>query len=122
LGSALGSTVSFVSVTVDPEHDRPNRLFDYAKAFDANVKGWYFLTGSSAQIDQLMSGFRLVRRRESDGAIDHILGYFLVGPNGHPAVEYSQEVQPSIAARDAEDAAGGTSLIGRLSFDLRHWI
>jgi protein SCO1 len=122
LGRALGPKVSFASVTVDPEHDRPSRLFDYARALDANRKGWYFLTGSSAQIDQLMSGFFLTRKRESDGEIDHILGYFLVGPDGHPVVEYSQGVEPSIPARDAEEAASRDTLIGELSFDLRHWI
>jgi protein SCO1 len=122
LGPVLGSKVSFVSVTVDPEHDRPNRLFDYARAFDANRKGWYFLTGSSAQIDQLMSGFRLERKRESDSEIDHVLGYFLVGPDGHPILEYSQRVEPLIAARDAEEAASRNTLIGKLSFDVRHWI
>jgi SCO1/SenC len=84
LGRALGSRVSFVPVTVDPEHDRPSRLLDYARAFNANVKGWYFLTGSTAQIDQLMKGFRLTRERESDGEFDHVLGYFLVGTDGSP--------------------------------------
>jgi cytochrome oxidase Cu insertion factor (SCO1/SenC/PrrC family) len=122
LGRALGPKVLFVSVTVDPEHDRPSRLFDYARAFDANRKGWYFLTGSPAQIDQLMSGFWLTRKRDTDGEIDHILGYFLVGPDGHQVVEYSQRVQPSIAARDAEETASRNTLIGKLSFDLRHLI
>jgi protein SCO1/2 len=122
LGTALGPKVSFVSVTVDPEHDRPNRLFDYARAFNANVKGWYFLTGSTGQIDELMRAFRLVRQREKDGEIDHVLEYFLVGPDGHPMVQYSRRVEPSVAARDAEEAAAGKTLIGRLSFDLRHLI
>jgi protein SCO1 len=72
LGSALGPKVLFVSVTVDPEHDRPSRLLDYARAFNANLKGWYFLTGSPTQIDELMRGFRLERSREGDGGIDHV--------------------------------------------------
>jgi len=122
LGPALGSRVSFVSVTVDPEHDRPNRLLDYARAFNANLKGWYFVTGSLAQINELMRGFRLTRERESDGEIDHVLGYFLVGADGRPIVEYSQRVAPSIAARDVEEAATRNTSIGRLSSDLRHWI
>lgn len=122
LGPALGPKVSFVSVTVDPERDRPSRLFDYARTFNANVKGWYFLTGSTAQIDELMRAFRLVRQRENDGEIDHVLEYFLVGPDGHPMVQYSQRVEPSLAARDAEEAAVSNTLIGRLSFDLRHLI
>jgi protein SCO1/2 len=119
LGPALGPKVLFVSVTVDPEHDRPNRLLDYAGAFNANLKGWYFLTGSPAQIDELMRGFRLERSREGDGEIDHVLGYFLVGTDGHPIVNYSQWVNPSKPARDAEEAATSNTLIGRLSADLR---
>jgi protein SCO1/2 len=120
LGLALGPKVLFVSVTVDPEHDRPSRLLDYARVFNANLKGWYFLTGSPAQIDELMRGFRLERSRDGDGEFDHVLGYFLVGPDGHPIVEYSQQVDPSKPARDAEEAAASTrALIGRLSADLR---
>jgi protein SCO1/2 len=120
LGPALGPKVLFVSVTVDPEHDRPSRLLDYARAFNANLKGWYFLTGSPKQIDELMRGFRLERSREGDGEISHVLGYFLVGSDGHSIVDYSQQVDPSKLARDAEEAAASpTTLIGRLSADLR---
>jgi protein SCO1/2 len=61
LGPALGEKVSLVSVTVDPENDRPSRLLNYAKAFNASLKGWYFLTGSPAQIDELMRPFQLER-------------------------------------------------------------
>jgi protein SCO1 len=122
LGSALGPEVSFVSVTVDPEHDRPWRLFDYARAFNANRKGWYFLTGSTTQIDEIMRAFRLVRERENDGEIDHVLGYFLVGPDGHPKVEYSPRIEPSTASRDVEEAATRDTLIGRLGFGWRRWI
>jgi protein SCO1 len=119
LGPALGPKVSLVSVTFDPEHDRPSRLFEYARAFNANVKGWYFLTGSPAQIDELVRWFRLERSRDSDGEIYHVSGYFLVGTDGHPIVDYSQRVDPSRPARDAEEAATSNTLIGRLSADLR---
>jgi cytochrome oxidase Cu insertion factor (SCO1/SenC/PrrC family) len=86
------------------------------------VKGWYFLTGSAAQIDELMKAFRLVRQRENDGEVDHVLEYFLVSPDGHPMVQYSQHVEPSLAAGDAEEAVASKTLIGRLSLDLRHLI
>lgn len=119
LGPGLGSKVSLVSVTVDPEHDRPSRLLDYAKAFKANVKGWYFLTGSPAQIDELMRPFQLERLRDSNGEIIHVPGYFLVGTDGHPIVNYAQQVDPSKPARDAEAAATAKTLIGKLSADLR---
>jgi protein SCO1 len=119
LGPALGPKVSLVSVTVDPEQDRPSRLLNYARAFNANVKGWYFLTGSPAQIDELMRPFRLERSRDTDGEIYHVPGYFLVGTDGHLIVDYSQRVDPSRPARDAEEAATSNTLIGRLSADLR---
>src|SRR5580700_8117622 len=111
LGPALGPKVSLVSVTVDPEHDRPSRLLNYAKAFNANVKGWYFLTGSPAQIDELMRPFHLERLRDSNGEIIHVPGYFLVGTDGHPIVAYAQRVDPSKPARDAEAAATSNTLI-----------
>jgi hypothetical protein len=83
------------------------------------VKGWYFLTGSPAQIDELMRPFRLERLRGSNGEIIHIPGYFLVGTDGHPIVKYAQQVDPSKPARDAEAAATAKTLIGKLSADLR---
>jgi protein SCO1/2 len=119
LGPDLGPKVSFVSVTVDPEHDHPNRLLDYAKALDVNMEGWYFLTGSATQIDQLLRQFRLGRSRASDGEINHVLGYFLVGPDGREIVDYSQGVDPAIAARDAEEAAPSNTLVGWLRASLR---
>jgi cytochrome oxidase Cu insertion factor (SCO1/SenC/PrrC family) len=121
LSPDLGPKVLFVSVTVDPDHGRPTRLRDYARALNANVKGWYFLTACSAQIDELMRAFRLERARDSDGEINHVLGYFLVGPDGREIVDYSQGVDASKAARDAEYAAMGNTLIGRLSADLRRF-
>jgi cytochrome oxidase Cu insertion factor (SCO1/SenC/PrrC family) len=118
LGPNLGPKVLFVSVTVDPERDRPGHLLSYARALNANVKGWYFLTGSPTQIDMLMHAFRLERSRDSDGEINHILGYFLFGADGREIVDYSQGVDPKKPARDAEEAATRNTLMARLSADL----
>jgi len=46
LGSKLGTEARIVSITVDPEHDRPKQLLAYASAQGANVNGWLFLTGT----------------------------------------------------------------------------
>jgi len=119
LGPDLGWKVSFVSVTLDPEHDRPGRLLDYARAFDANVKGWYFLTGSPANIDQVLRSFHLERTRDNNGEIDHILGYFLVGPDGTELVDYSQHVDPGKAARDVEAATSSNTILERLRANFR---
>jgi len=39
------SDVLLVSITVDPDHDTPEVLADYAKGFDADPDRWWFLTG-----------------------------------------------------------------------------
>jgi len=124
LGPSLGSSVWMVSVTVDPENDNPDRLLNYAKAEGANLKGWYFLTGSLPQIDQVMAAFGLRIARESDGSIDHVLEYFLVNPDGRPTIQYVRQVDPAEVARDAEAAAGngGNGLISRLKSDFRDLI
>jgi protein SCO1 len=44
LGTDAGK-VRMVSVSIDPEHDTPERLREYAKRFEAGPQ-WHFLTGS----------------------------------------------------------------------------
>ena len=74
LGPMLGTRAWLVSVTVDPEHDRPQQLVDYTKEQGvADTKGWLFLTGTPQQIDQVMARFKLRRQREPDGSVDHVL-------------------------------------------------
>jgi protein SCO1 len=105
LGDALGSQVSFVSVTVDPEHDTPPQLLAYAKEQGANRKGWLFVTGSPAAIDQVMARFKLRRQRESDGSVDHVLEFFLIGADGHPIYQYmATQVNTARIAGDIEQA------------------
>lgn len=62
LGSDLGSKVTLVSITVDPEHDGPKQLLDYSRQQGADEKGWYFLTGGPGDIDQALAGFKLSRK------------------------------------------------------------
>jgi protein SCO1 len=48
------TNVLLVSVSVDPEHDRPPILADYARRFGASIDGWWFLTGSKTSIQELV--------------------------------------------------------------------
>jgi protein SCO1 len=111
LGAALGPQASFVSITVDPEHDGPAVLKAYAKEQGAERPGWFFLTGPPAQIDHLMGLFNLRRQREADGSVDHVLEFFLVGANGHPLLQYlADDTNPAKVAGDLEDAIAGKRL------------
>lgn len=45
--------LTFLSITVDPETDTPQRLVEYQKLFDAPQDHWKFLTGDLSSIQQL---------------------------------------------------------------------
>jgi len=49
LGEKVGRDFFFISMTVDPEHDTPERLNEYAKAFGAGP-GWLFVTGKPEDV------------------------------------------------------------------------
>ena len=52
LGERAGRDVTFLSITLDPEHDTPGVLDAYARAYGVGP-GWYFLTGKQSDIEKL---------------------------------------------------------------------
>ncbi|HYB91711.1 MAG TPA: SCO family protein [Candidatus Binataceae bacterium] len=108
LGPALGTKARFVSITVDPEHDHPEQLLKYANAHDAEMNGWLFLTGTPKLVDKVMARFHVVRQREPDGTIDHVLEFFLVDAKGRAMLQYlASKADPRRVASDVEQAAEG---------------
>ena len=100
LGSDLGSRVTIVSLSVDPEHDGPKQLLDYSRRQGADQKGWYFLTGGPADIDRALAGFKLSRQVEPDGSVGHMVDMMLIGPDGRIVREYNGE---AVKAQDIVD-------------------
>ncbi|PYN98140.1 MAG: SCO family protein [Candidatus Rokuibacteriota bacterium] len=52
LAPRVGRDVFIYSITLDPEHDTPNVLAKYARAFEIKP-GWLFLTGKPEDIEAL---------------------------------------------------------------------
>ncbi len=70
--SRLEDHVELLTVTVDPEHDTPEVLADYAAKYGADTSNWRFLTGSQADIeDFVVGGFKLAvgEREEVDPGV-----------------------------------------------------
>jgi protein SCO1/2 len=88
LGKDFGARVRFVSISVDPLTDTPERLRAYAAKFGADVPGWSFLTGTPAQIDQVVRDFGAYARRAAGGAVEHLTLTSLVDPKGRLRVQY----------------------------------
>jgi protein SCO1/2 len=58
--------VRLVTVTVDPEYDKPAVLAAYAATNQLNRASWWFLTGTRSEMEQLVRGaFKLVVDAES---------------------------------------------------------
>ena len=58
LSSLFGRQLRLISLTLDPLHDTPSELHDYARAYGAPgakqpLAPWEFLTGTVAQVEQL---------------------------------------------------------------------
>ncbi len=55
-----GTDVKFVSITVDPDYDTPEKLTKYATLFEANPEQWMYLTGKKEDIFSLIiESFRM---------------------------------------------------------------
>lgn len=107
LGPDLGKQVTFVSISIDPEHDRPAELEKYAHARGADEAGWLFLTGTPAQIDRVLALYHLKRMRNPDGTVNHAAASFLLGPDGRQVRQYQPlEVKPSAVVADIDRVLG----------------
>ncbi len=56
----FGRDLFFVTISIDPLADNPERLRDWGKLFGAR-KGWTFVTASEAQLQDLQSVLRWLR-------------------------------------------------------------
>ena len=86
LAEGLGDEVRLVSFSVDPEHDRPPVLADYAARHRADPARWSFLTGERSRIwDLSTQGFKLAvgeRPGDPDEPLFHSAKFVLVDRGG----------------------------------------
>lgn len=75
------SEARLVSLTIDPEHDRPDVLRKYGESLGADFERWRFATGTPAQIEQLARLFA-VRTERNGASLDHTLATALIGLDG----------------------------------------
>lgn len=54
LGEAFGRELRFVSISIDPQHDRPQDLVKFARKLDAVHSEWLFLTGEPANVEHVV--------------------------------------------------------------------
>jgi len=67
---ALRDRVRLVSVSIDPEHDRPDVLAKHAARLGADRAVWQFLTGDREEVEAFASQFGVSVMREGTAADD----------------------------------------------------
>lgn len=82
--------LQFVSFTVDPDYDSPAVLTEYAQRYNADPARWFFFTGDSKKIVQLIiEGFHLAVEKNTDPnqkpgeQVNHSLSFVLVDRDAH---------------------------------------
>lgn len=91
LGEAFGREVRFLSMSIDPTHDRPQDLAKFAKKFDADHAEWLFLTGEEANVNQVLKKLNAY----TENVDDHYTGIII----GSPAQGRWKRVRPDAPSK-----------------------
>jgi cytochrome oxidase Cu insertion factor (SCO1/SenC/PrrC family) len=78
LGDKVGRDVRFISISVDPATDTPERLKAWGAKFHAGA-GWTFVTGNKPQVDELLRALGASSARREDHSPTVLIG----DPNGN---------------------------------------
>jgi protein SCO1/2 len=86
-----GTSVEFVSISLDPERDTADVLKRYAELFNADLANWNFLTGSRSDVQSVIAAWGMWARIGPSGALDHPSRIFMLDPQGHQREIYNLE-------------------------------
>lgn len=113
---ALRAHVHFISISLDPEVDRPQVLTDYAAERGVDFSNWSFLTGPPEVVAEVVRSWGIGSVRQPNGTIDHTLVRFLV-QNGRVMQRYWTSdgtdetiLQDLIALAEIRGAAYGSEI------------
>jgi protein SCO1/2 len=107
----VGKDLALAAVTFDPQHDTPERLAEYARAFHAARPGWQFLTGSLDEVTRVCGMFG-VEFWPEEGLITHTLQTAIVDREGKLAASVEGKDYSAKQLTDLVDRALGTSVSG----------
>ncbi|MGH2426851.1 MAG: SCO family protein [bacterium] len=92
--------VVFLSVTTDPERDTPAAFKTYAKRYQADARGWYFLSGSPSAVEGILKQYGILVREKAKGLQDHYLPTFVIDRQGVVLGAYGINPDPNNVLSD----------------------
>lgn len=78
----FGDKVKFLSVTIDPERDTPERLREFGEQFDADFNGWKFLRGDEKETAELARKYQILVTKDDEGNFGHSNLFLLLDKKG----------------------------------------
>ena len=106
---SLGSHVQVLFVTLDPEHDTPERLKAYVAAFDPRFVA---LTGSAAEVNQAAASFSVQFAKVLQGhasTIDHSTGIYVLDQTGRLRLIGTRETRIDDFVHDLDILVAGSN-------------
>ena len=110
LGDKVGRDVRFISISVDPATDTPERLKAWGAKFHAG-DGWTFVTGNKPQVDELLRALGASSARREDHSPTVLIGN---DTNGAWTRTYGL-AKSSQLVQIINDAIGGKSTTAEVS-------
>lgn len=77
-----------LSITTDPERDTPTTLKEYAGRFKADLRRWFFLTGTRTALGTVWKDFGVNVVKTQSGQVQHTTFTTLVDRTGNRRVDY----------------------------------
>jgi protein SCO1/2 len=101
LGKA-GSGVVFLVVTVDPERDTVERLYEYSRQF-AMLDKWHFLTGTESKLKPVWDYYWVGKvSKDGKGNVTHQAPVHIIDQEGRVRAVSGQTFRPAELAHDIE--------------------
>lgn len=83
LGDRFATDVVLLSITIDPQHDTPAVLQQYAQRYQADTSGWKFLTGSTQAIITVAYEYGADYYGEPGKEINHLVATYVIDQVGN---------------------------------------
>jgi protein SCO1/2 len=105
LPPALSPRVRFVSVTIDPDRDKAPVLKAYAASMGADLSGWSFVTGKTAELDWLQHFYAAAASAGKKSQLDHEIAVFLLDARGRLMQKYTGDFDKRRLLREIGEVA-----------------
>ncbi len=111
---ATEEDLAFVSFSVDPQTDTPERLGQFAQRWHADPEKWFFLTGEAAEVDALVKNSFLLPVTRDPIEAGKLMSEKFIHSNRFAIVDRSGTVRGYVDGLEAE----AVSTISRIVVEL----